>query len=137
MSTRRIVATLIVSGVAVLVPSPAAALTATASCSSEQHNLNASQNYTRPDGPYNRWWTYDFEITGAGTGGESNVIIRLRANGVDKWARDYTSVNQDQTYSDGMGGVKTLKSEESVVLFRGIFDVFGSDPACNAYTKSV
>lgn len=138
MKSLRISAALGVVGVFALAPAPAGAITADAFCSQDSHDLSATQNFSSPDGLYHRWYKYDFVISGSGTGGESNVIIRLRADGVDKWGTDYTSVNQGQHYDqDGMGGTPTLKMEDEYVLFRGIFDVFGPDPSCNGYTRHI
>lgn len=65
-------------------------------------------------------------------------IIRLRANGVDKWAYDSPDdLDNDVQYSTKMNSTKTFASATEYVLFRAIFDTTGSDPSCNAYTDNV
>lgn len=118
-------------------PAPAIAATATASCSSDGHNNNASATYST-SGSYHVWGNAYYKLTGGGTGGKSNEIIRLRANGVDKWAYDSPDdLDNDVQYSTKMNSTKTLASATEYVLFRAIFDTTGSDPSCNAYTDNV
>ncbi len=82
--------------------------------------------------------TAKYKLTGAGTGGDSNEIIRLRSNGADKWAHDSPDdLDNDTQYSKSMDSTKTLASTTEYVLFRAIFDTAGSDPSCNAYTPNV
>jgi hypothetical protein len=115
----------------------ATAATTTASCSASGHNLNASADYST-SGSYHRWSTARYSINGSGTGGKSNVNIRLRANGVQKWAYDSPDdLDQNTAYSHSMGNTATLASQTEYILFRGIFDTAGSDPACNAYTPNI
>jgi hypothetical protein len=37
------------------------------------------------DGPYHVWVEFDFYLGGAGTGGESNALIRFYDNGPEVW----------------------------------------------------
>lgn len=136
MSYLRIGAVAATTGILLLFGTTADAATTTASCSSSGHNNNASATYST-SGSYHVWGTAYYMLTGAGTGGKSNEIIRLRANGSDKWAWDSPDnrVNNKQ-YSQSMGGTKTLASQSEYMLFRAIFDTAGSDPACNAYTPT-
>lgn len=117
-----------------VVGSSASAGTLTASCSADGHNNNDSATFS-VSGSYHVWGTAKYKFTGGGTGGQSNMIIRIRANGVDKWAYDSPDNRANGTqYGKSLEGTKTAVKASEQMLFRAIFDTAGSDPSCNAYT---
>lgn len=83
MRGQHVLATL--AGVAALVlgvAAPARADYVSAACSVSNHTLQ-TYSYYYTSGPNHVWNATEFAISGAGTGGKSNVHLHLYSNGVN------------------------------------------------------
>jgi hypothetical protein len=128
-------------GLGSLVAAPAAsAETLPAYCSVDGHFLNAQADYYT-SGSFHVWTEARYYIGGSGTGGESNVNIRILAGptGDDVvWANDSPdSIRQYDRYTVDLEDTPTRTSDRERVRFRGIFDTSWSDEACTASTVRI
>ena len=110
---------------------PAYAASVGTMCSDDGHHFNATAFYT-PVGAYHDWYQFAYVLSGAGTGGESNVNIRLFDNTTQRFA--YNSPDdrdQDVWYYKSVSPrVRILASHNEKVSYEAIFDEFGPDDRC-------
>jgi hypothetical protein len=124
-----IVAVLAAATLALAAPAYAARVGAT--CSDDGQVFSATAFYS-PVGAYHDWYQFAYSLGGAGTGGKSNVNIRLFDNSTQRFA--YNSPDDlDQNvgyYVSVSPRVRILASHNERVSFEAIFDEFGPDDRC-------
>jgi hypothetical protein len=93
--------------------------------------------YYYTSGSYHVWNEFDFLLSGAGTGGKSNELIRFYDNGPQVWS--WTSGDNLQSYIwYGVGAnIWVLASHTERAWFKAIFDNFGPDPRCDNSTPTI
>jgi hypothetical protein len=110
---------------------PAYAASVGTTCSDDGHVLSATAFYT-PVGAYHDWYWFTYSLSGAGTGGKSNVNIRLFDNNTQRFA-DNSPDDLDQNvgyYVSVSPRVRILASHNEKVSYEAIFDEFGPDDRC-------
>jgi hypothetical protein len=110
---------------------PAHAAVVGTGCSDDGHNFDAWTFYT-PVGAYHDWYEFAYVLSGAGTGGESNVNMRLFDNTTLRFA-DNSDDDRRQGiwyYETMSPRVRILASHNEKVSYEAIFDEFGPDDRC-------
>jgi hypothetical protein len=110
---------------------PAHAASVGTACSDDGHDLVARAYYT-PVGAYHDWYQFTYRLTGAGTGGESNVNIRLFDGSTLRFANNSPDdLDQNIRYYVLVSPrVRILASHDETVTYEAIFDEFGTDDRC-------
>jgi hypothetical protein len=117
---------------------PAAADQVSTTCDKKGHNLNAWAYYL-DTGTVHQWTSFQYELGGAGTGGESNVDFVVHDGpAVVYWNNSPDDLDNGQMYTvTPPWAVYTAKTSLEWVNFLATFDVFGPDPFCGTNTGSI
>jgi hypothetical protein len=110
---------------------PAFAAGVGTACSDDGHDFNAWTFYT-PVGAYHDWYEFAYVLSGAGTGNESNVNIRLFDNFTQRFAYNSPDDRKQNVwyYRSVSPPVRILASHNETVGYEAIFDEFGPDDRC-------
>lgn len=117
----------------VLLPS-ADAHSATRSCETNDgtHNLNMTIHYATT-ASYHTWTYAQYILGGAGTGGKSNLHLRMWSGGVLNYSFiSSDDLDNDHKYTKNFPNFSTPRVQHEVWKGHAVFDVFGGDPSCTA-----
>jgi hypothetical protein len=110
---------------------PAHAAVVGTACSDDGHDFNATAFYT-PRHMFHDWYQFAYVLTGAGTGDESNVNIRLFDGFTQRFSYDSPDDREQDVwyYKSVSPPVRILASHNETVGYEAIFDEFGPDDRC-------